>query len=228
MGELQSCKLNMLTYIITLSLMFPSSPCSISVVLHMFVYTFKGVILVHDVPSIHFRGRHECEKWKIRLWSTCRVLKCSCLIKCKCKELILCLLRFWAHGAYYLHVCGNTLVDRCLLPRSPKEQKVIRDMTCPSIIFRTSDGGGIFLRKSEIYFYITWKLWVAVTQDLKKKNENSLNWNILVKCSFCKKILIWKKHMWMLFRQAKHTQNTGNIQAIITDPEYAISKNFQS
>ena len=49
-----------------------------------------------------------------------------------------------------------TFVDAYLLPRSTKEQKVIRNMTCPSIIFRTSDWGGNFSKKSEIYFYITW------------------------------------------------------------------------
>ena len=67
-----------------------------------------------------------------------------------------------------------------------------------------------------------------MAQDLKKKNKNYHIWNILVKCSFCIEILIWKTHMWMLFRQAKHTQNTGNIQALITDPECAVCENFQS
>ena len=72
------------------------------------------------------------------------------------------------------------------------------------------------------------KLWVAVTQDLKKKNENNHNWNILVKCRFYRRILIWKKYMWILFWQAKHTQNTENIPAIITDPECTIFKKFYS
>ena len=52
-------------------------------------------------------------------------------------------------------------VDSCLLPRSPEEQKVIQNMTYPSIIFRNSDWGGNFSKKSEIYFYITWQLWVS-------------------------------------------------------------------
>ena len=50
----------------------------------------------------------------------------------------------------------TSFVGICLLPRSPEEQKVIQNMTYPSIIFHNSDWGGIFLKKSEIYFYITW------------------------------------------------------------------------
>ena len=42
----------------------------------------------------------------------------------------------------------------------------------------------------------------------KERNENYHNWTILVKCSFFRRILIWKKHMWMLFGPIKHTQNT--------------------
>ena len=51
---------------------------------------------------------------------------------------------------------GISFVDSYLLPRSPEEQKVIQNMTYPSIIFHNSDWGGNFLKKSEIYFYITW------------------------------------------------------------------------
>ena len=82
--QVQCCKLNMLIYITNVSVVFPSSPGSISVVfpmfsmwlrsLHLFVYSFESVIQVHYIASIHLRGRHECEKWKIRLCSTCRVL----------------------------------------------------------------------------------------------------------------------------------------------------------
>jgi hypothetical protein len=37
-----------------------------------------------------------------------------------------------------------------------------------------------------------------------------------------------KKKKICLFGQAKHTKNTENIQAIMTDPECTISENFQS
>ena len=55
----------------------------------------------------------------------------------------------------------TSFVDSCLLPRSPEEQKVIQNMAYPSIIFHNSDWAGIFLKKSKIYFYIIWKLWVS-------------------------------------------------------------------
>ena len=76
----------MLIYITNARVVFPSSPGSISVVflmfsmclrsLLLFVYSFKSVIQFHYVASIHLRGHHRCEKWKIRLCSTCRVQKC--------------------------------------------------------------------------------------------------------------------------------------------------------
>ena len=80
------------------------------------------------------------------------------------------------------HVCWQVF-----LPQSLKEEKVICNMTCPSIIFCMSDWGRIFLKKWEIYFYITWKLWVAITQDVKKSNENYHNWNILVNAAFAER-----------------------------------------
>ena len=88
----------MLRYFTIVSVVFLSSPCSISVVstmfpiclrcLHLFVYSFKRVIQVHHVASIHLRGCHEREKWKIGRCSTFRVQKCLCLINYKSKEWI--------------------------------------------------------------------------------------------------------------------------------------------
>ena len=84
--QAQSCKLNMLICIINVSIVFPSTPGSIPVVfpmflmrfrsLHLFVYSFKHVIQIHQVASIHLQGHHEYEKWKIGFCSTYRVLKC--------------------------------------------------------------------------------------------------------------------------------------------------------
>ena len=56
--QFQCCKLNMLICITNVSVVFPSSPGSISVVfpmclrsLPLFVYSLKSVIQVHYVPS---------------------------------------------------------------------------------------------------------------------------------------------------------------------------------
>ena len=69
-GEVQSCKLNMLTYIAILNIVFPSSPCSISVVLSMFE-NFASVCLqlqrchpssrcrIHPLPRVPWT-------WKIK------------------------------------------------------------------------------------------------------------------------------------------------------------------
>ena len=115
--QVKCCKLNMLTCITNVSAVFPSSPGSISVVfpmfsmcsrgLHLFVYSFRRVIQVHCVASIHLRGHHECKKWKIGFCSTCRVLKCLCSIKCMFKGWIPCLFELWAHGGNYLYLCDN-------------------------------------------------------------------------------------------------------------------------
>ena len=88
----------MLRYFTIVSVVFLSSPCSIFVVstmfpiclrcLHLFVYSFKRVIQIHHIASIHLRGCHEREKWKIELCSTFRLQKCLCLIKYKYKEWI--------------------------------------------------------------------------------------------------------------------------------------------
>ena len=116
--QVQCCKLNMMTCITNVSVVFPSSPGSISIVfpmfpmclrgLHLFVYSFQCVIQVHYVASIHLRGRHECKKWKIEFFSTCRVLKWLCSIKCKVKGCIPGFFELWAYGGNYLHLCGNT------------------------------------------------------------------------------------------------------------------------
>ena len=165
--------------------------------LHLFVYSFKDVIQVHDVASISLGGLHECETWKMGLCSTFKAIKCLCSIKFKCKGWIPCLLssgaticiyvampsttssswnmshpsekllnwstKYMIYGTnqlwlkkYEVHFTNNlkdtlqsallwsflwdaTFVDGCLLPWSTKDQKVIHNMTCPSIIFHTSD-----------------------------------------------------------------------------------------
>ena len=81
--------------ITNVSVVFPSSRGSISVVflmfsmclrsLHLFVYSFKRVIQVHHVASIHLQGHRECETWNIGFCSTFRVLKCIFFIKYKCR-----------------------------------------------------------------------------------------------------------------------------------------------
>ena len=115
--QVQCCKLNMMICTTSVSLVFPSSTGSISVVfqmfsmcsrgLHPFVYSFKRVIQVHCIASIHLRGRHECKKWNIGFCSTCRVLICLCSIKCMFKGQIPWLFEPWAHEGNYLYLCGN-------------------------------------------------------------------------------------------------------------------------
>ena len=115
--QVQCCKLNIMTCTTNVSLLFPSSPGSTSVVfpmfsmclkcLHLFVYSFQHVIWVHYVASIQLQGCHECKKWKIGFCSTCRVLKCLCSIKCKFKGWIPCFFELWADEGNYLHLCGN-------------------------------------------------------------------------------------------------------------------------
>ena len=107
----------MLPYITNVTVVFPSFPGSISVFfpmfskcltgLHLFVYSFKLVIQVHHVASIHLRGCHECKKWMIGLCPTCRVLRCLCSIKCKFEGWIPCLFEIWTHGGNCLRLCGN-------------------------------------------------------------------------------------------------------------------------
>ena len=90
----------MLTCITNVRVVFSFSPGSISVFfsnvfkrgLHLFVYSFKLVIQVHYIASIHLRGCHQCKKWKTGLCPTCWVLKCLCSIKCKFEGWIPCLL----------------------------------------------------------------------------------------------------------------------------------------
>ena len=72
------------------------------------------------------------------------------------------------------------------------------------------------------------KLWVAVTQDLKERNENYHNWNILVKCSFCRRILIWKNICGCSLNRQNIYRTQQNIPVINADLEYIISENFQS
>ena len=115
--QVQCCKVNMITCNTSVSLVFPSSHGSISVVfpmfsmylrgLHLFVYSFQHVIWAHYVASIHLRGCHECKKWKIGFCSTCKVLKCLYSIKCKFNGWISCFFELWAYEGNYLHLCGN-------------------------------------------------------------------------------------------------------------------------
>ena len=88
--QVKSCKFIMLRYFTIASVVFPSSRCSISVVFNMFA-RFASVCLqlqTRHIASIHLRGRHEREKWKIGPSSTFRLQKCLCLSKYKCKEWI--------------------------------------------------------------------------------------------------------------------------------------------
>ena len=120
--QVQCCKLNMITCTTSVTLVFPSSPGSISVFfpmfsmclrrLHLFVYSFQRVIWAHHVASIHLRGCHECKKWKIAFCSSFRVLKCLCSIKCKFKGWIPCFFDLWAREGNYLHLCGNAFGER--------------------------------------------------------------------------------------------------------------------
>ena len=125
--QVKSCKLIMLRCITIVNVVFLSSPCWISVVfpmflrsLHLFVYGFNHVIQVPSVASIHLRGRHEHEKWKIRLCSTCRVLKCLCFIQCKCKWWIPCLLRM--EVTICIYVATHLLMVVCYL-EAPKNKR---------------------------------------------------------------------------------------------------------
>ena len=130
--QVKNCKLIVLGYITIVRVVFLSSPCSISVVfpmfsmclrsLHLFVYSFKSVIQVHNVASIDLRGLHKHENWKIGLCSTFMVLKCYGFMKCKCKGWILCLLRLWAHGCNYLYLCGNAFGNVIQLEPQPSIQ----------------------------------------------------------------------------------------------------------
>ena len=88
--QVKSCKL----IFAIVSVVFPSSPCSISVVFNMFAM-FASVCLQLQTrhPSsacrIHPLARAPwTRKWKIDLCSTFRLQKCLCLIKYKCKEWI--------------------------------------------------------------------------------------------------------------------------------------------
>ena len=90
--QVRSCKLIMLRYFTIVSVVFPSSPCSIAVVFNMFV-KFASVCLQLQTrhPSsarrIHLLARaREREKWKIELCYTFRLQKCIRLIKYMCKE----------------------------------------------------------------------------------------------------------------------------------------------
>ena len=123
----------MLMCITNVSVVLLSSPSSISVIfpmfsmclrsLHLFDYSFKSVIQVHHVASIHLRGRHEREEWKIGLCSACRVLNVYGFIKCKCKGWLLCLLRLWGYESNYLYLCGNTFGNVIQLKPEPSIRK---------------------------------------------------------------------------------------------------------
>ena len=130
--QAQCCRLNMLKCITNVSVVFPSSPGSISVVfpmclmcfrsLHLFVYSFKHVIQVHYVASIHLPAHCECEEWKIGFCSTCRVVKCLCSIKCKCTG--------WITVPFesgllsnYLYLCGDAFSNVIQLEPEPSIRK---------------------------------------------------------------------------------------------------------
>ena len=131
--HIQYCKLNMVIYITNVSVVFPSSPGPISIVfpmfsmcltgLHLFGYSFKRVIQVHDGASIHLRGRHECETWKVGLCTTFRSIKCLCSNKFKCKGSRLCLLSSGQLGGNCLYLCGNTSGKVIQLEPEPSIQK---------------------------------------------------------------------------------------------------------
>jgi len=83
------------------------------------------IIWVHYVASIHLRGHHEHERWKIRLCSTCKVLKCLCFINYECTGWIPCLLRFSAHGRQLF-----TPMWQCLWQHHPVRTRAIHPKGC--------------------------------------------------------------------------------------------------
>ena len=105
--HIQYCKSNMLICITNVIVVFSSSPGPISVVfpmfsmcftsLHLFAYSFKHVIQVHYVPSIHLRGQHKSEIWKIGLCSTFKVIKYYVSLNASVKDGYH---AFWALGTW--------------------------------------------------------------------------------------------------------------------------------
>ena len=115
--------------------------------LHLFVYSFRRchpslLCRIHPLPRVPWMWK---VKNRIMFYLHSTKMFMSCWIQVQRMDTVpFEVLSTWRQlfASMWQH-----LVDSCLLLRRPKEQKVIQNMTHPSIIFHTSDWGGIFLKK---------------------------------------------------------------------------------
>ena len=120
-----------------------------------------------------------------------------------------------------------TFVDGYLLSRSTKEQKVIRNMTCPSIIFHTSEWGRNFLKKiGHVFLYYVVALSSCNTRFEEEKWELS-QLGYSGEMQLLQKDFDMAKNIcgcWLGKQNIHRIQE--NIPVINADPRCTISENF--
>ena len=171
--------------------------------LHLFVYSFKCVIQVHHVASIHLRGRRAWETWNIGFCSTLRVIKCLYPIKCSCKGWIPCLLSSGHLGAIV-----------CIYVATPSARSSSWNMSHPA--------EKLLNWNTKYMIYGTNQLWLKKYQvnfmdNLNDTLQSALSW------------FSSKKLCWWLFVTQKPQKTEGHLKHDFTIhhlPHLWLRRNF--
>ena len=130
--------------------------------LHLFVYSFKWVIQVHHVASIHLRGCRAWETWNICFCSTLRVIKCLYPIECRYKGWIPCLLSSGHLGAIVCIYVATPSATSSSWNMSHPSKKLLNCST-KYMIYDTNQ---LWLKKYEVNF----------TNNLNDTLQSALSW----------------------------------------------------